>query len=909
MWHRPGRLAALGVGVLVAAVGFVLLLSAARTGELRVRGTVARNFRPAYDILVRPPGSSTPLEHSEGLVPDNYLGGIFGGISLAQYHRIEHLRGVGVAAPIANIGYVVPFENTLVPMNRVLTRAPFQLYRVTSTAIANGGLSRYPDCTQYVYFTRRDQFGLFGANRAMEEVLPDGSPLPMSQGFQIAQARLLGGSPFHQCDGTLLTYSSRSPRLISRINLNGLPAGFVGVRETAYLPVLLSAIDPIAEQRLLGLGRTMVAGRYLRRADTVKVGREPGLTLKYRQIPVIASSRSFVDDRLQITVRRLNTAGALELPSALTRPGVYRTAQHLPGQVVETRSLRVAALDQRLLARGFLGTSPYLASSAVAYRVLGHDRLSPTLIANPPSTWTDPLQGSGYFEPPADNMDVQYRRLVNHAGSNLIDSHGVYGAADLRVVGRFDPEKLPGFSPLSRVPLETYYPPTVEPADAASRAALHDRPLLPTQNVGGYISQPPLILTTLQAMKPLLAAKLYSDPAKAPISVIRVRVADVHGDDALSRERIKLVAQEIHDATGLAIDITAGSSPHPLLVHLPAGRFGQPALLVREGWIQKGVSVRFLEAVDRKSLVLFGLILIVCTLFVANGGLANVRARRTEIGTLVCLGWPASRIFAAVLAEVALVGVAAGTAGAVLAAVLVEALSLHLRVINALLVIPVGVLLCLLAGLVPAARAARGLPLDAVRPPVVATSRARSVHGVTGMAVVNLLRVPARTLLGSAGLVLGVAALTVLIGIDRAFQGTLVGNLLGSVVAVQVRGPDRLSVVMTVVLAGLSVADVVYLNLRERAAEMTTLRTCGWSDAELIRLVVSEAVLLGVAGGLTGALVGIGIGRGILGLPTTPLLQAAAIAAAGGVLVCSLAAVVPLFWLTRMTAPTILADE
>jgi ABC-type antimicrobial peptide transport system permease subunit len=114
---------------------------------------------------------------------------------------------------------------------------------------------------------------------------------------------------------------------------------------------------------------------------------------------------------------------------------------------------------------------------------------------------------------------------------------------------------------------------------------------------------------------------------------------------------------------------------------------------------------------------------------------------------------------------------------------------------------------------------------------------------------------------------------------------------------------------MTIVLAALSVADVVYLNLRERAAEVATLRTSGWSDADLSRLVVTEAALLGAGGGLTGGVVGFGVGRGVLDLPTTPLLQAAAIATAGSVLVCVISAVVPLLSLSRLTAPTVLAEE
>src|SRR5207248_9226120 len=41
----------------------------------------------------------------------------------------------------------------------------------------------------------------------------------------------------------------------------------------------------------------------------------------------------------------------------------------------------------------------------------------------------------------------------------------------------------------------------------------------------------------------------------------------------------------------------------------------------------------------------------------------------------------------------------------------------------------------------------------------------------------NLLRLPARTFLGAAGLFVGAAALTVLVAIERSFGGTLVRTL------------------------------------------------------------------------------------------------------------------------------------
>lgn len=102
--HRRSRTVTLGAGILVAAVSFTLLTAAVNTGGLQIRGTITRNFRASYDILVRPPDSYTPLEKSQGLVAANFASGIFGGITMKQWHEILQIPGVDVAAPIANLG-------------------------------------------------------------------------------------------------------------------------------------------------------------------------------------------------------------------------------------------------------------------------------------------------------------------------------------------------------------------------------------------------------------------------------------------------------------------------------------------------------------------------------------------------------------------------------------------------------------------------------------------------------------------------------------------------------------------------------------------------------------------------------------------------------------------------------------
>jgi ABC-type antimicrobial peptide transport system permease subunit len=273
------------------------------------------------------------------------------------------------------------------------------------------------------------------------------------------------------------------------------------------------------------------------------------------------------------------------------------------------------------------------------------------------------------------------------------------------------------------------------------------------------------------------------------------------------------------------------------------------------------------------------------------------------------LGWPGRGIFAAILSELALVGLLAGLAGIALALGLVAILDLHLALWRALLVLPLALLLALVAGLLPALVASRGQPLDALRPPVAVRSRLGHVGSLLALALVNLRRLPARTLLGAAGLFVGVAALTLLVGIERGFHGTLVGTVLGNAISVQVRGADFVAVALTIVLAGLSVADVLYLNLRERSAELATLRAVGWSDRQIATVIVLEGLGLGLLGSLAGALAGFALGWALLGVPPLPLLVAAAIAGAGGIVIAVLGSLVPLTQISRLSPHAVLAAE
>jgi hypothetical protein len=843
---RRDRSIALGAGILVASVSFSLLTAAASTSQLEVHGTVDAASRPAYDILVRPKGAADAIETQDNLVRDNYLAGTFGGISIAQWQKILNLPNVTVAAPIANIGYVIPQATVVVPVVPTNSDA-HQLYRVNLTWKAANGLSSYPGGTDYIYYTPTDPLSLVvnsDLGLTVEEIAPgQTTPELKCPGLQdqTPPEGLNNGA-----EESVSCFSGQSPTVNTGDTL-GLDMTAPGDIVTFSFPMMLSAVDPIQEAKLIGLSKTVVSGSYLSETQ--------GLTSPvsgFDGLPVIAASRNFLDESLSADVQQLaipSTVNAVQQLGNANYADVESFLKGLSGPVVEHPTLSAQASYALLLQqlehplkdyKGNVLSSgiafDYWTSSGVQYRDVD-GVITPIATSNPTSIWD---QGLGLtvaqILAPPGNEDTQFQKLTVHQGNPTFDfSGGDSGELALNLIGEFDPDKLPGFNPLSAVPLETYYPPSVTGANAASQSVLKDQPLGPTMNLGGYVAQPPLLLTSLTAMEQMLSQTCYlhppyippgvpctrySDPdGAAPISAIRVRVANVHGFEPIDRARILAVAAAIKKATGLQVDITAGSSPTTVDVTLPAGCCGEPALTVAEAWVRKGAALVVLNAVDTKSLVLFVLVLVVCVLFLANGAYASVRSRRTELGVLACLGWGRAALFRLVLGELALIGLATGAIGAALAEILALALRLDLPWWHALLVVPIALGLACIAGLAPAYAATRGRPLDAIYSIAGGGVRHRPVHHVSGIARANLLRRPARLVSGALGLFIGVAAFAVLLAVQLAFQGEVVGTALGNLVSVQVRSVDLIAAVLALLLGALSVADVLAVNLRDRAGE------------------------------------------------------------------------------------------
>ena len=275
------------------------------------------------------------------------------------------------------------------------------------------------------------------------------------------------------------------------------------------------------------------------------------------------------------------------------------------------------------------------------------------------------------------------------------------------------------------------------------------------------------------------------------------------------------------------------------------------ALTVRVG----GAPVTLSERVDAKSVLLIGALAAVSAAFVVNATAAALRTRRRELRTLRALGWGRVRMAGLVLAEH---GVVAGAAGLPAAALAVIAIPLLWPAADpwrgawALVIAPV---LCLGAALPsiwaatapaarPSVRRGRGGRGGAVQP----------ARGVVAFAVRNVLRVPARAVLGAVAIAVSAAALTIVLAVWLGFGGAVVGSVLSAPLAVR-GGPIDLVAAGTLLLLGcVSLADITALNMRDRRDELRALRLVGWPAGRMARMLAVESTLVALVGAGSGAL-------------------------------------------------------
>jgi putative ABC transport system permease protein len=241
---------------------FALVGTSARSEQVTVHGTLEADSRAAYDLLVRPAGSVNTAERRGDLVSSAAMSSIDGGITLAQWHKIEQIPGVYAAAPVAVVGYdYLEFDVAV----HVPGPAPGQsqvLYRVSPQFDSENGLTKIPTEDEYVYTTTSP---LAAPLNQPDPQVPagDGSTRPICQGFNgpnNATSEIVPACGSTNRQDAWNAPSAANP-YATGTSTGQLPTGTQVV--PWFFPFLVEAIDPAQEARLVGLDHAVTAGSYL----------------------------------------------------------------------------------------------------------------------------------------------------------------------------------------------------------------------------------------------------------------------------------------------------------------------------------------------------------------------------------------------------------------------------------------------------------------------------------------------------------------------------------------------------------------------------------------------------------------------------------------------------------------------
>lgn len=845
--RQPGKSALVSGGFLLAACALILLSATTQTTLVRGNQIISQNWRPTYDLVVLPPQAKIPADPS---VPSDLLAGYGGGISVQQYQQVKNLPGIEVAAPIAYVGYIHMPVPTIYFSDHSY---PTGYYQLDWTLTAFNGQRQIVE-TQVTYI-----FYIISSTDSASPQPPD----------------VLGAFPAGQLY-EVQTETGDNPA--------PMPTPDVGT-------FLLAAIDPAAENQLVHLDQSIRSGRMLTEQDTVHLDKgipdnpwyDPYLhkAVPYVQIPMLIH-RSLPGQIALHAKLTLLYHGPMTPDQILAEGGIAYLQQRPDKQILFQGTVPMVQNDpQRFSGASLLwdghtwqviktssskGIEPfYILDFSSASAPAG---LSYRIAKAPDGSLAYTLLPKGTQGSEVTFRDLTPLHTLKSDSPQNPSGPDVY--YEYEAVGEFTDNGLAAQinNPLNWLPENTYTLPPVVLRYNAQGHPVKPITLLPTTNLAGYVVQPPLALTTIDAARTLVG--------EHSVSAIRVRVAGVVTPSQQSWKRIQQVAQAIHQQTGLPVLVTLGSSPQPTLVYVPGVRFGElgadqniaPIGWVEERWIHIGVGLTYLNQLGSTRLLLLGTVLAVCLGFLAIAFSALVSSQRREFAILSVLGWRPWQPIRLFLAQALIFAIGGGIIGlglALLIAMLLETTPLWLVVIGT---IPIMLAFAFISILYPLWQIWHIHPAELLRAGPALSSGKSKLPGsrISGrllplgtLVLRNLGRSRMRTLMTVLSLFLSALLLVLMFTAVLSLHQALQGTLLGDYVLFQTAVPQIAGCVIALVLTFLSVADLLLLQVRERQREIGLLLAVGWRPGWIQRLFVQEGLMLAMSGAIPGVLVALGI--------------------------------------------------
>lgn len=797
-WRNKGRFILLLVGALIVSTGLSYLVGVTQSNSGTVVDELQQRWKSSYHIVVRPADSRSVTEELNLLEP-NYQSGLSGGITMEQLETVKGIDDVEVAAPIAMIGFV----DNEIWMEKVALQEP-GIYRVDWMEDLNDGAGVRKNKSSYYYTVGWKVEGL--------------------------------DSEY----GTLNYYEDEK-----------VPLGILS-------NVMLAGVDPEAEDALVGLKGAVLEGEnssyFDEAAEVTQTDRGEGRT--QTNIQVLLSNVDFVDSKTTYTFSKLDVPFSSveerdKTMEMIKEKGGEEYLDTQEGEEISTHSF-TSEETHKAYIKNILDPKPdgveflddpfvFFKASPVNYKPVD----SPF-----PEKWPFAYEVKP-FSIPEDSplLESEAYREVNLMGKDIND----WKDLKLNFRGVYDPTKLEiSKDPLTELPMETYFPakstlvmdedqnPVNPPAD-----------MKPVNNPYGFLTKPPMMLTTLEAAEKVLGEK--------PVSSIRVKVKGVETMNDESEKRLQAVADQIEKETGLITDITLGSSPQPALTHVPGLKGKEGIGWVEQPWIKIGSSMTIFKEAKVGLSAIIASVILVAIVYVFSSNLIMMFTRKKEFAVLLSIGWRPNQLSKLLFMEAILLGSFVSLVSWVILGYFYVSSSVSTSIVRFILIGCFGLLIYLLGTVIPAILVRKIKPYEAMRSGEITAVGRRLLpsSSIFTMSVNHFIGTWKRSILSIVSIALPTGLFILFLFITFRLKGVMFATWLGEYVAMEVGAMHYIAMGVALLIAILTTTEIIWQNVSERKPEIALLKSVGWKNGKVRRLVLYEGLLSGLAAGILGLVIAI----------------------------------------------------
>lgn len=560
--------------------------------QAQVDDDIKHFARGSYDILVRAKDSQTPVEKTLGVVEENYLGAGNGGITIEMWKKIQSMKEIEIAAPVASLGYFTGFSRTVdfpFPESSSLLSASF---------IISDGIHEYQwgDKKETFYLKQDGYFDGFDSlkdfKRRTETSVSGEKPrfmIPQSfhlvMGIDFEQEGKLTGIPFNELIRELTPEEQM----------------FMSFAEKAAIIKVLYLKDPKISVKI----NINIQNIPWETKDTLALKEKLGISTSHDGM------LEFVDDEARKSIIEYlsnlepisNTSYTFDLSNQVTPFYFEPFSVDYNGNISPSENYATSISE----SSQFYSTSPVeyqIKKDYLAVKQVGEQDHVPT-----------------------------YREIKKHGQPGYYNTTAVpFLFVPINAFSAKEYEKS-----LAASPLGIYHQ---APTTTKDGTVVHE-----TAVPGSFISSPAHGLIDINDTVHIKGEK--------PIDAIRIKVAGIHQYDEEAEKKILHVVEQLHKLGDFHIDIVAGASPKTM--QLDVEGIG----MVTQQWTSLGSAAKITDGWNLSNMLISGLFILVGFIYILNRIFFWKNTRKNETKILTDIGWSDRHINTFHFLELGILGVIA----------------------------------------------------------------------------------------------------------------------------------------------------------------------------------------------------------------------------------------------------------